>query len=141
MIRHSADPSWQLLTAARSLIGAPFRLHGRDPATGLDCVGLVLASLAAINRPAPPLSGYSRHWLDTQAMDTCAAVSGLSAVSAPVQSGDVLLARVSPVQWHLLIAASAATAVHAHAGLGRVVQSPLPADWLLCRQWRLSLPK
>ena len=30
-----------IIAAARAAIGARFRLHGRDPATGLDCVGLV----------------------------------------------------------------------------------------------------
>ncbi len=34
-----------LAAAALNLIGTPFRLHGRDPATGLDCVGLVAEAM------------------------------------------------------------------------------------------------
>ena len=28
-----------LAEAAAALVGSRFRLHGRDPATGLDCIG------------------------------------------------------------------------------------------------------
>ena len=34
-----------IAAAARALVGVPFRLQGRDPALGLDCVGLVGAAL------------------------------------------------------------------------------------------------
>ena len=34
-----------LATAAEQLIGIPFRLHGRNPETGLDCVGVVAAAV------------------------------------------------------------------------------------------------
>ena len=37
-----------LAIAAGELVGSPFRLQGRDPAHGLDCIGLVLVSLARI---------------------------------------------------------------------------------------------
>ena len=47
-----------LAAAAESLVGTRFRLHGRDPDTGLDCVGLLAASLAAIGRAAPLPNGY-----------------------------------------------------------------------------------
>ena len=48
-----------LARAARALVGARFRLHGRDPATGLDCVGLVAAALAAMGRRVPAPAGYA----------------------------------------------------------------------------------
>src|SRR3546814_13891877 len=36
------DPTGPAVAAAAAqLLGTRFRLHGRDPATGLDCVGLV----------------------------------------------------------------------------------------------------
>ncbi|WP_218277309.1 hypothetical protein, partial [Pseudomonas sp. FW305-67] len=33
--------------AALGSVGARFRLHGRDPATGLDCIGLAAHALQA----------------------------------------------------------------------------------------------
>ena len=35
-----------LAQAAQKLIGSPFRLHGRNRETGLDCIGVVGAALA-----------------------------------------------------------------------------------------------
>ena len=40
-----------LACAAESYIGARFRLHGRDPVTGFDCLGLVLVAMRDIGRP------------------------------------------------------------------------------------------
>lgn len=34
-----------LVVEARTLLGVPFRLHGRDPQRGLDCAGLLLTAL------------------------------------------------------------------------------------------------
>jgi cell wall-associated NlpC family hydrolase len=42
-----------LATAAETLVGSRFRLHGRDPETGLDCVGVVAAAMAAIGQSPP----------------------------------------------------------------------------------------
>lgn len=36
-----------IVEAARATIGTPFRWQGREPGTGLDCVGLVCAAAAA----------------------------------------------------------------------------------------------
>ena len=41
-----------IAAAARALVGVPFRLQGRDPALGLDCVGLVGAAMRAAARRA-----------------------------------------------------------------------------------------
>ena len=40
-----------LAHAAEGFVGASFRLHGRDPIIGLDCVGLVLLAMAEIGQP------------------------------------------------------------------------------------------
>lgn len=34
--------------AAEALLGAPFRLGGRDPATGIDCVGLAISGQSSL---------------------------------------------------------------------------------------------
>ena len=53
------DPGEALVQAAVQLVDTPFRLHGRDPGTGLDCVGLVSAAMAASGgQPVPP-AGYT----------------------------------------------------------------------------------
>jgi cell wall-associated NlpC family hydrolase len=124
--------------AAERLVGTPFRLHGRDPACGLDCVGLVAAALAAIGRPAFAPVGYRLRQCGIDRFLDAAARSGLIAASGPIEPGDVLSVRPGPAQHHLVIAATAGGFVHAHAGLGRVVLTPAPLSWPVGHHWRLA---
>ncbi|HEY6815218.1 MAG TPA: NlpC/P60 family protein [Croceibacterium sp.] len=126
-----------LAAAAERLIGTPFRLHGRDPARGLDCVGLVAAALAEAGRPVRAPTGY---WLRQSRLDgllDAATHAGLGAAAGAVTPGDVLLVRPGPAQHHLVVAGMAGGFVHAHAGLGRVVLTPAPLAWPIVRHWRL----
>ena len=50
--------SGALAEAALGLLGVPFRLHGRDPATGLDCVGLVAEALRRAGRRPDASPGH-----------------------------------------------------------------------------------
>jgi cell wall-associated NlpC family hydrolase len=127
-----------LAAAARTLVGVPFRLHGRDPATGLDCIGVLAASLARCGRPAPLPTGYAlRHRIlpDAQAI---ASACGLAPSEAPEGPGDVVLVHIAPVQHHLLIAMDGGHYVHAHAGLRRVVCGPFAEGWRIAGTWRLA---
>lgn len=123
--------------AAEALIGTPFRLHGRNPASGLDCIGLVHASLKAIGGTPFAPRGYQlrnisiTHWLGH------AERSGLAKTNGPIKRGDVMLVQPSPLQHHLLIAATPSSVVHAHAGLRKVVWQPLTDDIVIRAQWRL----
>ena len=128
-------PQPRLGEAAAALVGCRFRLHGRDPATGLDCVGLVHASLAAIGRTPVTPRGYGLrnvsidHWLDF------AARSGLVPADGPPGPDEVLLVTLGYGQHHLMITTGADEVVHAHAGLARVIRhqrdpaAPLRARW------------
>ena len=127
-----------LAAAAERFVGAPFRLHGSDPARGLDCVGLVTASLAAVGRRSRPPVGYRLRQSDLGGLLDAAALSGLAPASGPILPGDVVLVRVGPAQHHLLIAAAAGGFVHAHAGIGRVVHTPSPLAWPVEHHWRLQ---
>jgi cell wall-associated NlpC family hydrolase len=65
---------------------------------------------------------------------------GLRESEGPVRRGDVVQFRVGACQFHFGIAAGDGTVVHAHAGLRRVIRGEAPADWQLCRKWRLADP-
>ena len=126
----------QLARAAEALIGSPFRLHGRDPATGLDCIGVLAAALKATGHSAVLPSDYSlrnRRIPDTAA---AAASAGLAPAKGECAAGDVVLCRVSACQFHLAIALGPDRFIHAHAGLGRVVLSPAPLPWPILQHWR-----
>jgi cell wall-associated NlpC family hydrolase len=128
-----------LATAAERLIGAPFRLHGRDPVRGLDCVGLVAIALTAIGRPAPVPAGYRLRRARIERILGAAAVVGLAQAEGAIEPGDVLLVRPGPGQHHLVVAAQGGGFIHAHAGLGRVVMTPPPLTWPVARHWRLGV--
>lgn len=124
--------------AAESLVGVRFRLHGRDKAGGLDCIGLVHASLAAIGRtPVTPIGYRLRNW-SVEKWLGCAEASGLAPIQGAATRGDVVLVQPSTVQHHLMIMASADSVIHAHAGLRRVVRQPLSGDVAITARWRLA---
>lgn len=129
--------SRELFAAALGLIGAPFRLHGRDPSTGLDCVGLVGAALARCGRSVAAPQGYAMRSLDPAPW---LAFAGANSLAETAADPDVVLAAVHPLQPHLLVAGDGAF-IHAHAGIGRVTLMPAPLPWAVLRQWRLLEPK
>lgn len=120
--------------AALSLVGTPFRLHGRSTATGLDCVGVVAEAMRRAGYEADIPQGYSLRSVDLARWLGHAKRSQLTAVDG---DGDVVLCRTNPVQPHLLVCVADGF-VHAHAGLGKVtyLQGALP--WPAVMQWRLA---
>lgn len=127
-----------LAVAAAGLIGTPFCLHGRHRATGLDCVGLVLAALEEIGRKVevPPDYGLRNSSIDRflPALDR----AGFAPCTQGLASGDLVIVRTGPAQVHLLLAAPQPGFIHAHAGLRRVVVTPPPLAWPTAGRWRLA---
>jgi cell wall-associated NlpC family hydrolase len=122
--------------AALGLVGCRFRLHGRDPRSGLDCVGLVHAALtAAGGQPAAP-QGYALRNLAADPWLGFAAQSGLAPASGPTRPGDILLLALGFAQHHLVIVVDEGSVVHAHAGLRRVVRQPREPGWQIEAAWR-----
>lgn len=114
--------------AARSAVGARFRLHGRDPATGLDCVGLAALAL----RVEVP-TGYALRSSD--AARVVAAIEAIGLIrAADARAGDLLLLQAGPGQLHFAIQSEAGI-IHADAMLRRVVErSDVP--WPVIGRWR-----
>lgn len=123
--------------AAEGLLGVPFRFRGRDPRTGLDCVGMVVAALRAVGLSPPPMPLYGLRQEDFTAQLDCAAAAGFEDNAGTPAPGDLLLARPGPAQLHLAVVGCDGRLVHAHAGLGRVVATPPPLPWPVERHWRL----
>jgi murein DD-endopeptidase / murein LD-carboxypeptidase len=124
MAQISDSPSTSLGTNGnrcdpRTLIGVPFRLHGRSSETGLDCVGVVAMVLGADAVP----SGYRlRRAVPDEIIEGLEA-AGLVRVLGEAIAGDVLLIAAGPAQFHLGVK-TAAGFVHACALLKRVVETP-----------------
>jgi len=130
------DAGLAIAEAAQELIGAKFRLHGRDPATGLDCVGVVAASLSKVGaKPALPM-GYSLRNVSIDHFIPFATANGLAPAYAPEKPGDILLLRTGPAQLHLVISLGSSEFVHADAGLRQVTRLSAPMEWEILKHWR-----
>ena len=119
---------------ARMLVGVPFRPQGRNPALGLDCVGLAaLAYHVPVERLPDDyrLSG-SGHG---ERLKAALATEFRRVSRTKRRVGDLLLCRPSRDQWHLAIQSDEG-AIHADAKIGRVVEAPGLLPWPLAAVFR-----
>lgn len=123
----------RIVDRARATVGSRFRLHGRDPALGLDCVGLVAVALER-TRDVP--AGYGLRSGDVAGVEALLAGAGLRPVQV-AEPGDVLLLMAGPGQLHLAIQCGRSI-VHADAMLRRVVERPGPIPFPLIGAWRMG---
>lgn len=118
-----------IVTAARELIGMPFRHQGRAHSGKTDCAGVACHVAARLgieyadqgDYPRLPGGGRLEAALDGQ--------PGLVRVaSADMQAGDLLLMRFSGEPQHIAIY-TGSTIVHAYERVGKVVEHGLDAAW------------
>ncbi|TIX49375.1 C40 family peptidase [Alteraurantiacibacter aquimixticola] len=133
-----STPGEQFAAIAHSLLGTPFRLHGRSASSGVDCVGLVALTLHATGRTSRSPVGYTLRNLAADAYLPLLEANGFFPATDVPLTGDLVLARPGPGQFHLLIQSGCGGHIHAHAGLGRVVLTPPPLSWATLGRWRLA---
>ncbi|WP_271299966.1 peptidoglycan endopeptidase [Sphingomonas sp. CV7422] len=119
--------------AARALVGVRFRLHGRDPAHGLDCIGVIAAALRGAGWRGTVPSGYPLRGGDPA--QVAARFDRVLARGDGAATGDVLLFASGPAQLHGAVRVAGGI-VHADAALRRVVERPGRPDWPLLGAWR-----
>jgi cell wall-associated NlpC family hydrolase len=124
--------------AAEDLVGSPFRLHGRDPASGIDCIGLVGEALRRCGRTAVLPRGYRLRMCDPAPLLHFAVANGFRPTVGAIEAGDVVLVHFNGMQPHVLVALDQNAFVHAHAGLRRVIRQNGPYPALPLGRWRLD---
>lgn len=128
-----------LALAALRLVGTPFRLHGRAPESGLDCIGVIVAALRADGRECELPTGYRLRTGEWPSADDWAQRHGFAPMSGPFLAGDVLMTKPGPAQLHLaIVSPDPAHVVEAHASLRKVVLGPLPPLHTITRHWRFG---
>ena len=126
-----------LARSAIGFVGTPFRLHGRHRGTGVDCVGLLAASLQEMGVRALLPNGYALRSLQRPDDVFHARNLGLIPATGALLAGDILILQPGACQYHLAIALGPDQMVHAHAALRKVVVSPLELQWTCAARWRL----
>jgi murein DD-endopeptidase / murein LD-carboxypeptidase len=131
-----ASRCWPAIVAAvRGCVGTRFRLQGRVPGLGLDCVGVVMIAAAAAGVGGFAPATYALGGDHEAEIEAALAAAGCQPVLVAM-CGDILVIEPGPRRRHLAVVTPAGI-VHAHAGLGRVVEGPLSPDWSIVGAWRL----
>ncbi len=115
-----------IFTAAHSLLGTRFRLHGGAPESGLDCIGLILVAHAGAGvtiDTAGLRDDYALRGSAPAEVEAGLRMAGFSRRIGSHRCGDVALIGCGHGQHHLALLGPASH-VHAHAGLRRVVETP-----------------
>ena len=122
-----------IVAAARACVGTRFRVQGRMPGVGLDCIGVALVAAAVVGvRCVTPR--YAIGGDGEAALDVALSALGCVAVDHP-EPGDLLVVAPAPHRRHLGIVTKVGL-IHAHAGLRRVVEAPGNPDWTRVGAWR-----
>ena len=132
------DRAAAIVAAVRAAVGTRFRPQGRIPGLGLDCVGVVLVAARAAGMIPPRLPAYALGGDHEPLLCATLAAAGLRLIDEP-GPGDVHLFAPAEGRRHFVVQVSAATPwrlVHAHAGLGRVVEGPTEPGWTHLGAWR-----
>lgn len=130
-------PGARLAAAADGLVGCRFRLRGRDPTSGLDCVGVAAVALARCGKAVPVPQDYQMRNDDADRVAALLPGFGFIATEGRLQSGDLVVLKTGPSQIHLALCAADGGFIHAHAGLRKVVKSPVRPEGELIGIWRL----
>lgn len=132
-----ADLGASISARAISNVGVPFRLHGRTPQSGLDCIGLLADALAAAGFARHIPANYGLRGQFEQKACTFFETVEFETVDTgrPASPGNFALVAIAPRQLHFIIHVDGGF-VHAHAGLRRVVLTPGNPSWPLLGRWR-----
>jgi cell wall-associated NlpC family hydrolase len=124
----------EIVARARALVGVRFRLQGRDPEHGLDCIGVMMM---ATRIPAARVRrNYGLHACDPDEMHGQFEEAGFIRIApAAAGQGDMLVVRPGPTGLHVVILTGSGY-LHADARLRKVVEVPGEVPWPILSAWR-----
>lgn len=151
-ITGATAPAADVLAAARSCLGAPFRYQGRNPTTGLDCLGVVALTAIRSGLMTGDYTSYKMIPTGTHAKDVADATLNKvwenpnwpadRATSCNVPPEELKPGRIA-VFWYVSHAEpqhfavigqhpldpATPTMIHAHGTLNNCVETSLPWFW------------
>lgn len=124
-------PGERVAAAACAVVGVRFRPQGRDPAFGLDCVGVVAVALDRAGASARLPRDYALH---AGAVPPDAVPADMASCDGDAV-GDILLCRIAATQLHIAVRTQGGF-VHADAQARRVVERAGAPPWPVEAAWR-----
>ena len=119
----------QIAAAAEAMVGTPFRHQGRNPRSGVDCVGVVLCSVWSAGLDITDCIGYG----PLPKSDVLLEELGKRARRVhrdDAQPGDVLIFQYkADLPIHFAVLVGSEHMVHAHSSTGKVVKHRLTNAW------------
>ena len=123
------------IAAARAGLGTRFRPQGRHIGIGLDCVGVALLAAAGAGLNLGLVPAYALGGDHDGLLGDTLRQLGLRQVRKS-RPADLIEYALGPGHRHLALLTDRGI-LHAHAGLGRVVEGPAPVDWPVAACWAL----
>ena len=126
-----------IVARARACVGAKFRPQGRNPAYGLDCVGLVRWALGPIGQAALVPCDYalSGSGLAERAEAGLARAGGVRVRLG--EPGNIALFEPARGQGHMAVVSDLGV-IQAHLGVRKVVEGPADPAWVTRSMWRFG---
>lgn len=115
-----------VVDAARKYLGVKWKHQGRNPESGLDCLGLVVQVAKDMGMTPHDPVDY------TKSPDGQRLLAELNTQLNPVvdyDTGDILLIRMGTNPQHLAFVTESGGIIHSYANIRRVVEHPLDDEW------------
>lgn len=114
-----------VVVAARKYLDVRWKHQGRNPASGLDCLGLIVQVAKDLGVKPQDATDYTR---TPDARRLMAELESQLLRVSQYQIGDILLMRMGTNPQHLCIVTDKGI-IHAHANVRRVVEHGLDENW------------
>lgn len=118
----------EIIEAARSEIGTPFRHQGRVAGKCLDCAGLIVRVAELLGVPVADQKGYSRLPSGSKLESALDGQKNVYRVTGDPLAGDILMLRFNKDPQHLAVY-TGENIIHCTNQTGRVVEERLDTLW------------
>lgn len=118
----------EIIAAARSEIGTPFRHQGRTPGKNLDCAGLIVSVADLLGVTVLDQRGYARQPSGARLESALDSQPCVIRVRGEPRAGDILVLRFDKDPQHLAIF-TGENIIHSTNQTGRVVEERFDAMW------------
>ena len=133
----------QVVEQARGLVGTTWRHQGRQTATGLDCVGLIVRVYTDLGLSVHDHTGYGRRGSDPAFLGHFLTAGCTEKPMADRQIGDLIIFNQRITTCHvafLSVRRGIEYIIHSHASRRQVVEEPFSEEWRKIARHCLQTP-